>query len=65
MKLTSEWRKSSKSGPYSDNCVECRLDAEGNVKVRNSKRPDAGIVVFTSDEWTAFTAGVRNDEFEV
>jgi len=26
MMLTNEWRKSTRSGPYSDNCVEARVD---------------------------------------
>jgi hypothetical protein len=58
-----EWRKSSYS-TMGDACVETRTDVDG-VEVRNSKRPDAGSVQFTNDEWRAFTAGVKAGEFEV
>lgn len=68
MQITREWRKSSKSigaGP----CVETRLvytyDGDEEVEVRNSNRIEAGSVFFTKDEWRAFIAGVKDEEFEV
>ena len=64
MLITETWRKSTKSGPYSDNCVEVRL-VDNTIELRNSKNPEAGTATFTKSEWTAFTSGVMNNEFEV
>lgn len=56
------YRKSSKSGPYSDNCVEVAF-VDGGVAVRDSK--DRGPVqVYTDAEWSAFVEGVRAGEFD-
>lgn len=61
------WRKSTRSGPYSDNCVEVAVatnDAgQTLVGVRDSDDPDGAVLAFTRDEWTAFTGGVRDGEF--
>ena len=57
------WRKSrySQSG---GNCVEvARLD-DGHRAVRDSKNATGPALIFTSAEWTAFTAGVRDGEFD-
>jgi hypothetical protein len=35
------------------------------VKVRDSKRPDAGVLSFDQEEWKAFVRGVRNSEFDI
>lgn len=64
MLITETWRKSTKSGPYSDNCVEVRK-VDNLIEVRNSKNPEAGTAVFTESEWTAFTGGVKDNEFEI
>lgn len=57
------WAKSSRSGPYSDNCVEVAL-LDGGVGVRDSKDDGTGpVLVFTDDEWTAFKQGVEAGEF--
>ncbi len=64
MQITNEWRKSSKSGTGMD-CVEVRRVGLGKIEVRNSKSPEAGTTIFTPSEWNAFTAGVKNGEFEV
>ncbi|WP_298182830.1 DUF397 domain-containing protein [Saccharomonospora sp.] len=58
----NEWRKSSFSGKET-NCVEFRR-VEGGVEVRNSKRPDAGVIAYTDSEWRAFVAGVKAGEFD-
>lgn len=58
------WFKSSLS--YSNgNCVEVRVVADGHVEVRNSRFPDVRLPPFTLDEWNAFLAGARADEFDV
>lgn len=58
-----EWRKSSFSGKET-NCVQFRRVDDG-VEVRNSKRPDAGTIHYTTSEWTAFIAGAKNGEFDL
>jgi hypothetical protein len=57
-----DFRKSRFSGP-NDNCVEV-ADLPGGRAVRNSKRPEAATVTFTTDEWTAFVKGVKAGEFD-
>lgn len=56
------WRKSSRSGPYSDNCVEV-ADLDGGRAVRDSKDPAGAVLVFTENEWAAFRDGVQLGEF--
>ena len=58
------WRKSGRSGPYSDNCVEIAFIGDG-VAVRDSKDPDKGVLVFTHGEWDAFVAGAKDGEFDL
>ena len=43
------WRKSSRSGPYSDNCVEIAFVGSG-VAVRDSKNPAGAVLFFSPDE---------------
>jgi hypothetical protein len=62
--ITETWRKSTKSGPYSDNCAEVRK-VGNQIQIRNSKNPDAGTALFTEDEWIAFIGGVKDNEFEL
>ncbi|MGW5227899.1 DUF397 domain-containing protein [Nocardia niigatensis] len=59
----AHFRKSSKSGNGPD-CVEVAFLADGAVAVRHSKAKDGHVLVYTPGEWDAFTAGVRNGEFE-
>lgn len=60
------WFKSSKSGPWSDNCVEVRFSEDReSVSVRDSKNRDGGIQVYTRGEWKAFLGGVREGEFDL
>jgi hypothetical protein len=75
--LTSvEWRKSSRSGAYGDNCVEVAFaDDDGGgftaavgertVLVRDSKSPGGPVLTFTAGEWNAFVAGARDGEFDL
>lgn len=57
------WIKSSLSFCNS-NCVEVAGLAGGQIGVRDSKDPGAGVLRFTADEWDAFLGGVRNGEFD-
>lgn len=58
------WRKASYSNGNGGNCVEVAdLDA-GHRAVRDSKNPAGPVLMFTPGEWSAFTAGVRDGEFD-
>ncbi len=47
-------------------CVEVGQLPGGAVAVRDTKdRERATSLVFTSEEWTAFVAGVKNGEFDL
>lgn len=57
------WRKSSFCNGAAT-CVEVAPLGDGSVGVRDSKDPDGACLVFTPEEWLAFTAGVRAGEFD-
>jgi hypothetical protein len=56
------WRKSCHSGDEG-NCVEV-ADLSAGRAVRDSKNPAGGQLTFSRDQWAAFTAGVRNGQFD-
>ncbi|MET7425417.1 DUF397 domain-containing protein [Dactylosporangium sp. NPDC005555] len=57
------WVKSSRSGPYSDNCVEVTGLNGPLVAVRDSKDPGGAVLAFTPGEWDAFVEGAQGGEF--
>ncbi len=57
------WRKSTRSGPNCDNCVEVAF-VDGVVAVRDSKHPDGPALIFPRVEWAAFVGGARDGEFD-
>ena len=57
------FRKSSHCDTYGDACVEVAVGAE--VLVRDSKNPDGPVLTFSPEEWSAFLAGVRSNEFDL
>ena len=61
----AEWRKSSWSAGNGGDCVEVARNLPGAVAVRDSKDPGGPKLVFTPDEWRAFTAGVTAGEFDL
>jgi hypothetical protein len=60
----SSWRKSSACNGASA-CVEVQTLPDGSVLMRDGKDPDGPTLAFTRSEWAAFTAGVREGEFDV
>jgi hypothetical protein len=58
-----KWQKSSGSGPTGGNCVEVAALAGGDVAVRNSRDLDGPALIFTRDEWEAFSDGLAAGEF--
>jgi hypothetical protein len=62
MKLV--WRKSSYSGQGGNDCVEVADLPDGGRAVRDSKDRSGPVLSFTPAEWAAFTAGVRDGEFD-
>ena len=53
------WRKSSRSG--TNGCVEvARIDDQ--IAVRDSKDPTGPALLFTTQEWQAFLAGILAGE---
>ncbi|GAA3449186.1 DUF397 domain-containing protein [Dactylosporangium matsuzakiense] len=58
------WRKSTRSGPYSDNCVEVAL-VGGAVALRDSKDKAGAVLLFTPEEWLAFIGGTKDGEFDL
>jgi hypothetical protein len=60
----ADWRKSTSSANGST-CVEVARNLPGVVLIRDSKDPEGPVLFFPPDEWQAFTAGVRDGEFDV
>jgi hypothetical protein len=58
------WQKSSRSGPFTDNCVEVAF-VGGIIAVRDSKNADGPALVFTPNEWDAFVDGAKDGEFDI
>jgi hypothetical protein len=58
------WRKSTRSGPLTDNCVEVAF-IDGSVAVRDSKDPQGPVLFFNADEWDAFVGGAKDGEFDL
>lgn len=58
------WRKSTFSGSNGGQCVEVATNLPGVVALRDSKDPTGPALIFTPDEWAAFTAGVRAGQFD-
>ena len=56
----TEWRRSSFCGNGA--CVEVARSTDGFL-VRDAKDPKSPVLSFTSEEWSAFVAGVKSDEF--
>lgn len=60
----ARWTKSSRSGTGGGNCVDVATLASGCRAVRDSKNPTGPALIFAPAEWSAFTAGVCDGEFD-
>ncbi|WP_067528942.1 DUF397 domain-containing protein [Nocardia uniformis] len=58
----AHWFKSSYS-QHGGECVEVAHLDGGMIGVRDSKNPSGPALVFGPGEWSAFTAGVNDGEF--
>lgn len=61
------FKKSTRSG-NGGNCVEVATNlvpVTGEVHVRDSKDPQAGVQRYTTAEWRAFIGGVHDGEFDI
>lgn len=43
----------------------CARLGDGGMAVKDSKLIDSPVLLFTRDEWVAFTSGVKLGEFDV
>ena len=73
MDLTrAAWRASSYGSENDGASIEVAVipgaSKEGSDRViamRDGKNPDGPTLIFTPDEWRAFTAGVQDGEFDL
>jgi hypothetical protein len=61
----ADWRKSSYSSANGGQCVEVARNLPGVVAVRDSKDPDGPKLMISRAVWRAFTAAVRDREFDL
>jgi hypothetical protein len=58
-----QWIKSSFSGHNGD-CVEFAALDDGQIALRNSNRPQDGVILFTRAEIDAWLKGAKHGEFD-
>jgi hypothetical protein len=61
--LDHTWHKSTRSGSNGQ-CVEVRR-VNDKVQVRDSKDKAGPVLTFTQAEWSAFTGGTKDGEFDL
>jgi hypothetical protein len=61
---TTAFRKSAHSGASNPACVQVGF-VVAEVLVGDTKNPGGPVLSFTTDEWNAFTAGVKDGEFDL
>lgn len=58
------WRKSTRSGPNGDECIEIANLQDGGTAVRDSKNPTGPVLTVSPAQWGAFEAAVRSGRFD-
>jgi hypothetical protein len=59
------WKKSSRSSPESNNCVEVAQVSGNVIAVQDSNAPHHPPLILTREEWQAFTAHVKRGRFDI
>jgi Domain of unknown function (DUF397) len=59
IEVAEVWRKSSYSGDNGGDCVEVADASPAAVAVRDSKDPGGPKLIFTTQDWAAFTEAIR------
>lgn len=65
------WRRPSHDAGEDGGCIEVAVvsgSKEGSdhvIAMRDGSNPDGPALIFTPDEWRAFTAGVMDGEFDL
>jgi hypothetical protein len=65
------WQRAASTSDPDEACVEVAIVAgskEGSEQViamRDSRSPEGPVLIFTPDEWRAFTLGVLDGEFDL
>lgn len=59
----ANWHTSSYSGGNGGQCVEVARDLPGVVVVRDSKRRQAGTLMFSRTAWAGFITSVKEDPY--
>ncbi len=59
VEVAEVWRKSSYSAGNGGDCVEVATALPTAIAVRDSKAPGGPKLIFTPEDWAAFTAAIR------
>ena len=59
-----KWKAAQRSSKDSKSQVEVAFLPRGEVAVRHSDKPNGPYLVYTRDEWIAFTGGVKDGNFD-
>jgi Domain of unknown function (DUF397) len=59
-----DWRKSSRSQPAGNECVEVGVFAD-SVAIRDSKGPDETMHLVTSSEWQVFISHIKSGHYDM
>jgi Domain of unknown function (DUF397) len=60
----AQWRTSTHSGSNGGGCVEVADNLPGIIAVRDTKDRTGPVLTFAPAQWEAFTADVRDGEFD-
>ena len=61
--VAEQWERPLLCSGDGDNCVEVNRSSNGTVGIRDSKKPDSPVLVFTSAEWDDFLRSARAGQY--